>query len=417
MIGFDRLRSSKPACPAGWEITRALSQPETSADVVRHVRDCPTCAGLATELRTVISVAAEMLPVAPMSQASRDRISAALGAASAEAATTKRRRRVPAALAFAAALAGIAVLYGGWTYVARRAAKPQVAQGPAEAIAERGDKSVSLAKVRLFGEASFRRLSEPPDEIVRLASGRATFEVTHLTSEQRFRVVAGDGEVEVRGTRFEVEARDGALWNVAVTDGKVDVRVGDAVLRLQSGDEWQRHQPSPAAKETRAPSSTAPVAEHESSDSPTGHEFSGRSPSRPRGFPQAAERVAQANKESFDLAWSHLRRSEWDEATRAFGAVAAQAHGQALEEDALYWQAVATARAGRTQQASALLESFLQRFQEGARTGVATLALAWLRFDSGDKERARVLFERAALDSSAKVRQGADEGLRRFRIP
>jgi TolA-binding protein len=413
MIGFGRLHSSKPACPAGWEITRALSQPETSADVLRHVRDCPTCAALAAELRMVISGAAEMRPVAPMSQASRDRISAFLGAANAEGAVSNRRRR-PAAWAFAAGLAGLAVVVGGWIFVAPRSTKPQVANAPAKVSDDRGGQSASLAKVRLFGEASFRRVSEPPDEIVRLAAGRAAFEVTRLTREQRFRVVTGDGEVEVRGTRFEVEAREGRLWNVAVTDGKVDVRVGDAVLRLQNGDEWQRQPAVAAAQEPQAPAPNARVGEHESSSSPSG-------PSTGHGLPRKSKFGSQASetgkaKESFDLAWSHLRHAEWDEATRAFGVVAAQAHGQALEEDALYWQAVATARAGRRPQASELFERLLQRFQEGARTGAATLALAWLRFDVGDKERARVLFERAAGDSSARVRLGAADGLRRLRI-
>jgi hypothetical protein len=58
----------------------------------------------------------------------------------------------------------------------------------------------------------------------------------------------------------------------------------------------------------------------------------------------------------------------------------------------------------------------LQRFRAGARAGAATLALAWIRFDAGDGEGARLLFERAARDSSAKVREGADEGLRRLRV-
>jgi TolA-binding protein len=413
MIGLGRLRSAKPRCPAGWEITRALSQPETSADVVRHVRDCSACAGLAAELGTVISVAAELLPVAPMSQASRERIRAALGAASADGATTKRARRSSAAWALAAGLVGMAVLAGGGAYVARKSAKSQVSempQAPTAVAEERGTPSGSLAKVRLFGEASFRRLADPPDEIVRLASGRAAFEVTHLSSTQRFRVIAGDGEVEVRGTRFEVEARDGILWTVAVAEGKVDVRVGDGVLRLQGGDEWHRQRPSSAAERPQKAASSARLAEHElSRDSLHDH-----------GLPQKpqlqASQASQANRENFALAWAHLRHSEWDEATRDFGAVAAHAHGRALEEDALYWQAVATARAGHTQQASALFETFLQRFQEGAHTGAATLALAWLRFDAGERESARVLFERAARDSSAKVRQGADEGLRRLRI-
>ena len=421
MIRFPS-RSDQPSCPAGWELTRALSQPEASADVVCHVRDCPACAQLAAELRAVMSAAAELPPIAPMAQASRDRIGRALGVVSAEAEPpAEPRRRVRLAWAAAAGLAGITLVLGGWFYAARQPAKPQVASRPADA-AEGGGKLTSLAKVRAFGEARFRRLSEPPDEIVRLDSGRVAFEVGHLTSEQRFRIVTRDGEVEVRGTRFEVEARDGALWAVSVHEGKVDVRVGDAVMRLQAGDEWQRQPPSSAtgkpATAARAPAVLAKlVAAYEP---PRAHAPSGGSHPRRVGSavqPKDAKPASPAsNEESFDLAWSQLRRGEWDAAIRSFAAVAAQAHGQALEEDALYWQAVAMTRAGRSHEASQLFEAFLQRFAAGARTGTATLALAWLCFDAGQMDRARALFERAAQDSSAKVREGAYEGLQRLRV-
>jgi tetratricopeptide (TPR) repeat protein len=366
MIHF-RPHSNDSSCPAGWEITQALSQPETSANVVCHLRACPACAQLAAELRAVVSAAAELPPVPPMSQASRERIREALSVANAEARPAwAGRRRMRLTWAFAGGLASVGLVLCGWFYV-RPHAQPQLAQRPGEA-AEVDGKLGSLAKVHAFGEAKFRRVSGPPDETVCVESGRVAF---------------GDGEVEVRGTKFEVEAQGDALWSVAVTEGKVDVRVGDMGLRLQAGDEWQRQRTSPQAE---------PAADKAKSVSET------------------------INRQSFDLAWSHLRRGEWDKAIRSFSAVAAQARGQALEEDALYWQAVATARAGRAQEASQLFEVLLQRFRAGARAGAATLALAWIRFDAGDGEGARLLFERAARDSSAKVREGADEGLRRLRV-
>lgn len=386
-------RSVRSSCPAGWEITQALSQPETSADVVAHLRACPTCAALAAELCAVVSAAAELPPVAPMTPAARERIRRALSRASAAATqATERRPRVRLAWALAAGLAVLAVALGGWFTVAR---EPRVVHG-------NGGKPASVAKLRAFGEARFHRLSEPPDEIVRLEAGRVAFVVARLSGAQRFRVVTRDGEVEVRGTRFEAEARDGALWAVAVSEGNVEVRVGDAVLRLQAGDEWQRQQPS------STPPGSAPVARLPEPELSSGAQTHGTGAA-------PAERAQPSNRQSFDLAWSHLRRREWDAAERGFAAVAAQAHGQALEEDALYWQAVATARAGRAPEASQRFASFLARFPAGTRTGSATLALAWLSFDAGERERARALFERAAKDASAKVRKGAEEGLARLR--
>ncbi len=381
MIHF-RPHFDNSSCPAGWEITQALSQAETSANVVCHLRSCPACAQLADELRAVVSAAAELPPVPPMSQASRERIRDALSVANVEARPAwAGRRRMRLTWAFAGGLASIALVLCGWFYVRRRA-ESQLVQRSGEA-AEVDGKLGSVAKVRAFGEAKFRRVSGPPDETVRVEAGRVAFEVAHLAGAQRFRVITGDGEVEVRGTKFEVETRGDALWSVAVTEGRVDVRVGDMDLRLQAGDEWQRQPTSPPAE---------PAAD------------------------KAKSVFETNNREGFDLAWSHLRRGEWDKAIRSFSAVAVQARGQALEEDALYWQAVATARAGRAREASQVFEVLLQRFHAGARAGAAALALAWLRFDAGDSEGARVLFERAARNSSAKVREGADEGLRRLHV-
>jgi ferric-dicitrate binding protein FerR (iron transport regulator) len=416
MIRF-RPRSDHSSCPAGWEITQALSQPETAGDVVRHLRDCSTCAQLAAELRAVVSAAAELPPVAPMSQAARERISHALTIADAETRPPlPRQRRFRLSWAFAGGLACAALVLSG-SFLLHRHATPGVARRSGEAV-DIADKPRSLARVRAYGDARLRRVSGPPDETVRVESGRVAFEVAHLTSEQRFRVMTGDGEVEVRGTRFEVEAHADALWAVAVTEGKVDVRVGDMGLRLQAGDEWQRQQPSSLAGkaglagETSSPS-TNPAAVPAA---PPGHEPQ----ARPRVVASAgqSDQVKQSpeasSRESFDLAWSHLRHGQWDEAIRSFAAVAVEARDRALEEDALYWQAVATARAGRAQEASRLFEAFLQRFVTGAHAGAATLALAWLHFDAGKTEAARILFERAARDSSAKVREGAHQGLRRL---
>ena len=248
---------------------------------------------------------------------------------------------------------------------------------------------------------------------MRLESGRVAFEVAHLTSEQRFRVVTRDGEVEVRGTRFETEARDGVLWAVVVTEGKVDVCVGDTAPRLRAGDQWQRQLPLPAVEE---PTIAAPVAAYEP---PREHEPSCFS--RPH---VAGSAVQPEGRTSIPGEQRKLRPGMVASAPKRVGRSYArlcgggqpQAHGQALEEDALYWQAVATARAGRAREASQLFEALLQRFPAGARTGAATLALAWLRFDAGERDNARALFERAAQDSSAKVREGADEGLHRLRV-
>ncbi len=419
MIRF-RPRLGRPSCPEGWEITRALSQPETSPDVALHLRDCPICAQLAAELRAVVSAAADLPPLAPMSQASLERIRHTLSVSTDESTLSpNRQRRPPRVWAFAGGLAGIALVLCGWLYV-RPHATSQRGQKPSPSGQAFGEQR-SLAKIRAFGGARFRRMSVPPDETVGVESGRVAFEVTHLAPEQRFRVLTGDGEVEVRGTRFEVEARDDALWAVTVSDGKVDVHVGGRTLHLQAGDAWERERPSLAAgrQGLAAPAGSPSSSLAATIEIPRGKPSRGAQahvvapPTRADASKPTAE---SGGRQSFDLAWSYLRRGQWDEAIRSFAAVAEQMHGQGLEEDARYWQAVATARSGRSGEAIQRFETFLQAFPAGVRAGSATLALAWLRLDAGEVDQARILFQRAARDPSAKVREDAAEGLRRLHL-
>jgi TolA-binding protein len=87
--------------------------------------------------------------------------------------------------------------------------------------------------------------------------------------------------------------------------------------------------------------------------------------------------------------------------------------GQGMAEDALYWRAVATARAGDGREARVLFAGFLARFPKSSRAGQAATALGWLLLDAGDLPAARQTFERAVHDPSPTVRAGALDGLRR----
>src|SRR5205809_310350 len=88
---------------------------------------------------------------------------------------------------------GVAVADG------RRAPVPQA--GPTRATS-----FASRASIRAIGNARFFRAQPPPDEIVRLDDGRIELDVNPLAAGERFRVVTDAGEVEVRGTIFEVLA-------------------------------------------------------------------------------------------------------------------------------------------------------------------------------------------------------------------
>ena len=89
--------------------------------------------------------------------------------------------------------------------VARR---PRSRRAPAPAPPPRP--RTSRASIRAIGNARFVRAQPPPDEIVRLDDGRIELDVIPLAAGERFRVVTDNGEVEVRGTSFEVLAADRA---------------------------------------------------------------------------------------------------------------------------------------------------------------------------------------------------------------
>jgi TolA-binding protein len=115
----------------------------------------------------------------------------------------------------------------------------------------------------------------------------------------------------------------------------------------------------------------------------------------------------------FGHAWSLLRSGDAKAAAAEFAEAEGVARGQDIEEDALYWRAVATARAGDSVGARGLFNAFLERFPRSSRAAEAAAAVGWLLLDGGETRAARRAFERAALDPSPAVRASAQEGLRR----
>jgi TolA-binding protein len=95
-----------------------------------------------------------------------------------------------------------------------------------------------LATIHAQDDARYARVSGAPNEIVRLHQGRVTVAVEKLAAGQRLRVLTGDAEVEVRGTVFDVEARDDVLVLVRVIEGVVEVRRGGTTTVLQAGERW-----------------------------------------------------------------------------------------------------------------------------------------------------------------------------------
>jgi hypothetical protein len=388
-------------CPPGWKLTRAASSEPRDREIETHVATCARCAAEFAALRE-IAAEARSLPVPPrMNSESRAAISARLLAAAPE----PRQREVRPAhrtaifstLAAAVALAIVGVA------VRNRQRLPEPQPGPVRTAA-----FTSRASIRAIGNARFFRAQPPPDEIVRLDDGRIELDVNPLAPGERFRVVTESGEIEVRGTRFEVLASHGVLRSVSVSRGRVEVRSGGGLAALDPGDRWEE---APAADAPAAVVAPAAPAAVRSPVAAVAHPPLGR-----RGpGPSASSRGQESANESalFDRAWSLLRAGNAAEAAASFAELERRARGHAIEEDALYWRAVSVARTKDSAAAGLLFREFLRRFSGSSRRGEASLALGWILLDAGNVNGARQAFEQAVSDPAGSVRDSATEGLRR----
>jgi len=418
MSWFGRL--ARPSCPPGWRLTRAITEGVDSR-TEWHVMRCERCAAEYRALQALVQDAKAAAPVREaLSREARVEIGARLRTLASvpdpERGRSGRRFTV-LWLALVAPAIAAAILWTG-----HRGDHAVIARGDLEAPI--GD---SRATIRAIGPARFARAQFQPDEIVRLDEGEIELEIAPLRAGERFRVVAADGEVEVRGTRFKVSVIDHHLTAVHVWRGKVEVRSSDgAQAILVPGDDWVRAEqpvaPAPAP-EIVAPPPPPPVADGTSQRrAPTrgspasirrhakAKRFAAITPS-PKPLPAARDERPLGAAPSFGHAWALLRSGDAKEAAAEFAEVERLAHGRDIEEDALYWRAVAVGRAGDAAGSRTLFRAFLDRFPSSSRAGEAAATLGRLLLDAGDRPGARQAFERAARDPSPRVRAAAQDGL------
>jgi hypothetical protein len=272
------------------------------------------------------------------------------------------------------------------------------------------------ASVMAVGTATFARLSPIPDEVIRLTDGMLHLDVSPLAAGERCRVVVGDGEVEVRGTAFEVEARGDHLVRVAVAHGRVDVRVAGVLHVLGGGEHWEapgqisEHTPTtveivdphpvalvpapvPAPRRSRAATLTTP-----------------REPSSPALAAPVVTAGGAAERE-FRGGWSLLQGGDAIAAAAAFDRAIKLAPAGSVAEDAGFWRGAALVKAGKPELARHALVTFLAEFPLAVRGREAAAMLGWLLVDAGDLDAAEQQFQRAATDPVTRVRTSAESGL------
>ena len=402
-------------CPDEPTLDRAFTD-GLDRQMEEHIERCPSCAAAWSARQQLVDLG-KCLPTISMTDEQRASTRAWILASVQKPAQKQGTRRWwPVAAGSLAAVAMAALVTVVWLV-------------PGPAVRERAPvqfTKVYRATVHEGVGARYARIGSQPDEIVRLYDGLITVEVEPLQPGERFRVVTGDGEVEVRGTVFEVTAQADRLVAVAVIRGKVEVRPEREPERsLVEGERWVGETLTLAGPKGPAVSSEGaePAAGLALVTASSGHLDGARRPTRleatriARGGGGAAGPAVPANRlgrgagaaeVAWQDGWTALRTGAEDQAVAAFEQIPPDSE---LAEDAAYWRGVALVRSGRKAEGARAFESFLGRFPRSSRRGEAMVALGWLRLDQGDVAAARSWFQSAASEPDDRVRTAAQRGL------
>jgi TolA-binding protein len=417
------------ACPPPVELERAFWSGD--AQLSEHARTCPRCEGAWDEIAKLAQLG-EALGPAPLAGDRREELRATILSKLERPAVAPARSRWPL-FAFPLAAAAAALLV--WWLASPTPPSRTIASDRRSTVLDHPGTRYLVASVQ-------------PDEIVRLVDGQLSLHVATLPARERFRVIAGDAEIESRGGAFDVSARGDALLSVRAISGTVEVRASRETRTLRAGETWILPPPAAAAAAAPAPAAAAAPAPAPAHPSPVSRLPSpasrlpspasrlpspvSRLPSPPSRLPvSATETETQTQTETptqtetatsptpamlaFDDAWRAMRASDFRAAAAAFDRAALADETGPLAEDARFWRAAALARANRAADAIAAFTAFLDRHPRAVRAGEASAMLGWLLLERGhtaDLDRAAELFTAATRDTSPRVRDSAARGLR-----
>ncbi len=379
-------------CPSSLELSSGLRHERHPWR--KHISSCARCTDEVTALERVRSLVRE-LPAAADTADVDERRAQLLALASPTPTGSGRRVGVAAFGIVAACAAALVVLV-------RRTPEAHAPTRPSEAVGVISP--VHRGSVQPHPGAQFSIVGDQPDEIVRLRDGTILVEVNPLQSGERFRVIVGDAEVEVRGTAFEVAASQDRLVAVLVRHGRVEVRHhDDAPVMLGAGDAWKDPSRDPIAvaapPETKKP---PPHAKPRLTEHAVVTTIAPPSPIPP---------VASESDAAFQTGVASLRTGNVREAARAFERVIAIDASGPLVEDARFWLAVARARSGDSAVAIHAFEAFLSAHPRSPRAGKASAMVGWLLVEAKDLDGAKRRFAVAVNDADAEVRASASAGL------
>jgi tetratricopeptide (TPR) repeat protein len=266
------------------------------------------------------------------------------------------------------------------------------------------NKTPALALANVEATANSQYVYEGPkdNEVVRLQEGTVMVQVTHLKPGERFRVIIGDAEVEVRGTKFSVTAKDNKLVRVVVFEGKVEVRPAKGEQRLLLPSQaWDVEKDLVPVTATNTQPTTLAVA-------PEDPKTLVKDPKIPKDEPKVSRSTSE---EAFDAGFALMREANFEAASESFLLAATLDPKASIVEDARFWYATALNRAGKKAQAQTALTAFVAKYPNSPRRGEAAVSLGKLLLNSGDLEGAQIMFESAQDDAVSVVQKSAKDGL------
>ena len=213
-----------------------------------------------------------------------------------------------------------------------------------------------------------------------LERGRLELGVAKLQKAQRFIVQLPDGELEVKGTRFVVQADGTRTTAVRVIEGLVALRLRDrAEQLLVAGDSFEANEVESAAAmapavEASSGARPAPVANASDairSNAAHGREHNPRTKISARVPLTEAPAAPPPTETTFARAMAAFEAGDFGRADVLFEQFEREQPYDSRVEDALLLRALARARRGDESGARALARAFLDRFPNGLRTSEA----------------------------------------------
>ena len=348
------------ACPAGLRLAAHVSG-EEDREVVAHLDGCAPCRVLVAEQREVVTLAAALPPPRALTRSHREALAAEImaradvaeapvddAAESREIEVIQRRRRRVAGVIFATTIAAAAavVIVAMTSVPAPKPAEvatvepttPPVAPAPPSVPVPPAPEPAGVTGAK----AQFTRETTAGTDVVRLRDGELAIDALATRAVE---IVAGTTRIAIpTSTRAAVVARAGVIESVTVFAGSVEVIAGDRKATVAAGAAWER--------------TTLKVA-------------------KPTPEPSDADRTALATSslQAFREGWTALRTGNHQAAIEAFD----RATDPVVAEDATYWAANATERAGDRVRAAKRYADFVARFPASPRAAAAEAAIVRLR--------------------------------------